>query len=130
MFVPAAVVVPVGGSVTFPNGDPFFHNVFSYSSAQRFDLGRYPAGESKTVDFPDPGIVEVFCEVHEFMRGAILVAENPYHAIVGADGSFRMDGVPPGTYTIAFWHPDYRPVRQEVVVEEAGTAWVSVELSR
>ncbi len=129
-FVPSVVVVRVGGTVAFPNGDPFFHNVFSYSSAKRFDLGRYPKGESKSVTFPEAGIVEVFCEVHEFMRGAILVAENPYYAIVGADGSFRIPGVPPGTYTIAFWHPDHHPLQQEVEVTDGGTSWVSVELTR
>lgn len=129
-FVPSVVGVPVGGTVAFPNGDPFFHNVFSYSSAKRFDLGRYPQGESKSVTFPEAGIIEVFCEVHEFMRGAILVTENPYYAVVGVDGSFRIAGVPPGRYTIAFWHPDHRPLEQEVVVTDGGTSWVSVELGR
>lgn len=129
-FVPSVVAVRVGGTVAFPNGDPFFHNVFSYSSAKRFDLGRYPQGESKSVTFPEAGIVEVFCEVHEFMRGAILVAENPYYAVVGADGSFRIPGVPPGRYTIAFWHPDHRPLEQEVEVAEGSSTWVSVELQR
>lgn len=129
-FVPAVVVVRAGGAVTFPNGDPFFHNVFSYSSALRFDLGRYPQGESKSVTFPQPGIVEVFCEVHEFMRGAIVVTENPFHAIVAADGSFRMTGVPAGEHTIAFWHPDHRPLEQRVAVAAGGTTRVEVELRR
>src|SRR5690606_21893875 len=95
-FTPPLVVVRAGGTVSFPNGDPFFHNVFSYSSAMRFDLGRYPQGETKTVTFPEPGIVEVFCEVHEFMRGAVVVTENPYNAVVGEDGHFRIAGVPEG----------------------------------
>ena len=129
-FTPAVVAVRAGGSVVFPNGDPFFHNVFSYSSAQRFDLGRYPQGESKEVTFPEPGIVEVFCEVHEFMRGAILVAENPFHAVVGADGTFRIAGVPEGEHSIAFWHPDHEQVERRVVVTSGGTARVEVELQR
>ena len=54
-FRPQLVVVPVGATVSFPNGDPVFHNVFSYSRARRFDLGRYPKGESKTVVFEKPG---------------------------------------------------------------------------
>jgi plastocyanin len=129
-FAPPVVVVRSGGAVTFPNGDPFFHNVFSYSSAQRFDLGRYPQGESKSVTFPEPGIVEVFCEVHEFMRGAILVTENPFHAVVGADGSFRITGVPVGEHTIAFWHPDHQAIEQRVVVTAGGTARIEVALTR
>jgi plastocyanin len=129
-FVPPVVVVRAGGAVSFPNGDGFFHNVFSYSSAQRFDLGRYPQGESKDVTFPRPGIVEVFCEVHEFMRGAIVVAESPYHAVAGPDGRFRITGVPPGEYTIAFWHADHEPLEQRVTVVAGGTARVEVSLRR
>jgi plastocyanin len=129
-FIPPVVVVPRGASVTFPNADPFFHNVFSYSGAQRFDLGRYPQGETKEVAFPEAGIVEVFCEVHEFMRGAILVAENPFHTVVGEDGSFIITGVPAGEHVVAFWHPDHDPVQQRVVVTAAGTARVDVVLER
>ncbi len=129
-FVPAVVHVQVGGLVAFPNGDPFFHNVFSYSSAQRFDLGRYPQGESKAVTFDEPGIVELFCEVHDFMRGAIIVTENPFAAVVAEDGTFRMENVPEGEHTIAFWQQDHRPVEQRVVVTAGGTARVEVELNR
>ena len=129
-FVPSVVAVRAGGTVDFPNGDPFFHNVFSYSSAQRFDLGRYPQGESKSVTFDEPGIVELFCEVHEFMRGAVVVTENPFHAVVAEDGRFRITGVPAGEHTIAFWHPDHRPLEQRVVVTAGGTARVEVELKR
>jgi plastocyanin len=129
-FSPPVVAVRSGGTVAFPNGDPFFHNVFSYSSAQRFDLGRYPQGESKEVTFRDPGIVEVFCEVHEFMRGAILVTGNPFYAVVGADGSFRITGVPPGEHRVAVWHPDHAPFEGRVVVASGGTARIEVELQR
>lgn len=129
-FVPSVVIVRAGGTVAFPNQDGFFHNVFSYSSAQRFDLGRYPLGESKSVTFNEPGIVEVFCEVHEFMRGAIIVSENPFVALVGADGSFRFSGVPEGEHTIAFWHPDHRSLEQRIEVTAGGTTRVEVELRR
>jgi plastocyanin len=129
-FVPSLVAVRRGGSVAFPNGDSFFHNVFSYSSAQRFDLGRYPQGESKSVTFVEPGIVEIFCEVHEFMRGAVLVAENPFHAVVSADGTFRITGVPAGEHRIAFWQADHRPVERRVTVTGGGTVRIEVELTR
>ena len=129
-FVPSVVAVRAGGVVSFPNSDPFFHNVFSYSTAQRFDLGRYPQGESKDVTFREPGIVEVFCEVHEFMRGAVLVTGNPHHALVGADGTFRITGVPAGEHTIAFWHPDHEPIERRVTVADGGTARIEVELTR
>jgi plastocyanin len=129
-FVPSVVAVQTGGAVAFPNGDSFFHNVFSYSSAQRFDLGRYPQGESKSVTFPEAGIVEVFCEVHEFMRGVILVTENPFHAVVGTDDTFRISGVPPGEYTLAIWHPEHEAVERRVTVGAGSAARVEVELRR
>jgi plastocyanin len=129
-FLPAAVAVPVGGTVVFPNGDPFFHNVFSYSTAKRFDLGRYPEGESKEVTFDEPGVVSVFCEVHDFMRGAIVVTENPFHAVTARDGTFRIEGVPEGEHTIAFWHPDTETIERTIVVTNGATTRIEVELKR
>jgi plastocyanin len=127
-FSPAAVVIPVGGTVVFPNEDPFFHNVFSYSTTERFDLGRYPRGESKTVEFDEPGVVKVYCEVHETMRAAVVVTENPFHAVVAADGAFTLTGVPPGRYSLVVWHVDLGEARAEVTVTAGGTARVALTL--
>lgn len=127
-FVPAALVIPVGTTVSFPNGDPFFHNVFSYSAGARFDLGRYPRGESKEVTFDKPGIVKVYCEVHEFMRAVIVVVENPFNAVVDSQGRFRIEGIPPGTYTFVAWHPDLDPVERQVQIPAGGTARFDAEL--
>lgn len=105
-FVPDVLFVPMGTTVSFPNRDDFFHNVFSYSRARRFDLGRYPAPEAKSVTFEEAGVIDVYCEIHKFMRAAIVVVENPFHAVVAADGSFRIPDVPPGRYTLVALHPD------------------------
>ena len=128
-FTPAVVVVSVGSTVEFPNEDPFFHNVFSYSSPQRFDLGRYPGGESKAVRFDEPGIVRVYCEVHETMRSAVIVTENPYHVIIDGDGVFTMRGVPEGRWQLEVWHPDLRGSVVEVTVEAGHTTPVTISLS-
>ena len=127
-FVPAAVVVQVGGAVAFPNRDPIFHNVFSASSAKRFDLGRYPQGESKSVVFDEPGAVKIYCHIHDHMRSAVIVVENPYNAVVGADGSFRIEDVPAGRYTLVIWNTDHDPQEVEVSVPENGVARVRVTL--
>lgn len=127
-FAPAVVVVPVHADVRFPNHDPFFHNVFSYSTAQRFDLGRYPRGESKTVRFDEPGVVKVYCEVHQSMRGAIVVTENPFHAILGPDGTFALDGVPPGAHKLVVWHVDLGSTTREIRVTDGGTARVDLTI--
>jgi plastocyanin len=90
-FVPAALAVPTGTLVRFPNADPYYHNVFSYSGP-RFDLGRYPPGESRQVRFDQAGVVRVFCEVHDFMRAVVVVTDHGFAAVVGQDGVFRLDG--------------------------------------
>ena len=120
-FAPNVLIVPVGTTVQFPNRDSFFHNVFSYSSAERFDLGRYPRGESKSVEFDEPGVVKVYCEVHESMRAAVVVVQNPFNAVVGRDGSFRMSNVPAGRHTVVVWHHD-GGVREVQVDVRAGAS--------
>ena len=128
VFAPAVTVVPVGTTVEFPNRDPFFHNVFSYSSTERFDLGRYPQGESKSVEFTEAGLINVYCEVHESMRSVVLVVENPFHTIVAQDGGFSITGVPPGEYTLVVWHADLGEARQSVVVRDGSATNVSMQL--
>ncbi len=125
-FAPGLLVVPSGAEVRFPNDDPVFHNVFSYSRAKRFDLGRYRRGESKTVVFDRPGYIKVMCEVHKWMRAAILVVENPYYAIVREDGRFRIDGVPAGRYRMVAEHFDHRAQIMSIDVPDGGTARVEI----
>ena len=127
-FAPALLVVPAGATVAFPNRDPFFHNVFSYSPAKRFDLGRYPRGESKSVEFDRAGIAKVYCEVHEFMRSAVVVVENPYYAVVGAGGRFTIRNVPAGRHRLVVWDIERRPHEMDVTVTDGGVARVQVTL--
>lgn len=129
-FAPGVVAIPVGGTVSFPNEDPFFHNVFSYSEAKRLDLGRYPQGDSKDVLFDQVGVVELFCEAHDQMRGAVIVTENPYHAVVADDGTFTISGVPAGEHTVVFWSADHRPEERTITVTNGGTSQIEVELRR
>ncbi|MEM7416936.1 MAG: carboxypeptidase regulatory-like domain-containing protein [Gemmatimonadota bacterium] len=129
-FAPGVVAIPVGGTVSFPNEDSFFHNVFSYSEAKRLDLGRYPQGDSKDVLFDQVGVVELFCEAHDQMRGAVIVTENPFHSVVAEDGSFTIAGVPAGEHTVVFWSADHRPEERTVTVTDGGTSQIEVELKR
>lgn len=127
-FTPAVAVVAVGSTVEFPNRDDFFHNVFSYSSPRRFDLGRYPRGESKSVRFDEPGVVRIYCEVHESMRSAVIVSENPFWSVVDENGAFAIPGVPPGRYELEVWHPDHDGRTLDVEVVAGRATHVTVEL--
>ena len=118
-FVPYVLAVTVGSTVDFPNSDRIYHNVFSLSKAKRFDLGRYPRGQSRSVRFDRPGVVRVFCEIHSHMSAFILVFAHRYFAVTGADGRYRIEGVPPGDYALAVWNDGEVRARREVRVAGA-----------
>lgn len=122
------VIVPVGARVTFPNMDADYHNVFSLSKAKRFDLGRYKPEEkpSPVVTFDKPGVVRLFCEIHEHMRGTILVVDSPYFTKTGEDGSFTLGGVPPGNYTLKAWVDERRMWEQPVTLAAGRAAEVNL----
>jgi plastocyanin len=119
-FVPHVLAIVAGTTVDFPNSDRVYHNVFSLSRARSFDLGRYPAGRSKSVRFDRPGVVRVFCEIHSHMSAFILVFAHRYFAVTDDDGRYRIDNVPPGSYTLVAWNESVPQTTRRVVVHEAG----------
>jgi len=104
-FVPTLMPVQVGTRVTFPNLDDTYHNIFSFSPAKRFDLGRYRPEETPipSVVFDTPGLVTIRCDIHEHMRALILVLDTPHFVISDAEGRFRLSGLPSGHYTLKAW---------------------------
>ena len=119
-FDPEIVVVPVGSTVNFPNQDPVFHNVFSLSHARSFDLGYYPQGRSRAVEFKQAGVVQVYCHLHSNMYGAIVVVPSRMYARPGQDGQFTIAKVPAGNYQLVAWHASAGFFRKKVHVPESG----------
>ncbi|MFC1719754.1 hypothetical protein ACFL00_01260 [Pseudomonadota bacterium] len=115
-FIPHVLPIVKGSTVKFPNQDPIFHNVFSLSGTKSFDLGRYPKGDSRSVVFEEAGIVPVFCHIHSDMSAIILVLENPYFAIPGPEGHYRIENIPAGSHTLVAWHERSEPVELPVEV--------------
>ena len=97
---PRAMAVPIGAKVVFPNYDPIFHNLFSVSVPNDFDLGLYKGGASKSHSFTKPGIVRVFCNVHPQMSATIVVANSPYFTNADKSGNFDLGQIPDGTYIL------------------------------
>ena len=119
-FLPHVLAVQVGTAVDFPNSDPIFHNAFSNYEGQVFDLQLYAPKTSRRVVFRRPGVVRVFCNVHENMSAVIAVLTTPYFAVTGADGRFQIQ-VPAGNYRLKVWHERGQPeslarLEQQVVI--------------
>jgi plastocyanin len=121
-FAPEMVVVPVGATVSFPNMDPIFHNIYSLSKTKSFDLGSYDRGETRRVKFPRPGIVEIYCHLHPNMQATVVVTPNRWYARPDRDGQYRIPDVPPGAYTVVAWHKTAGFFRKTIVVTAGGNA--------
>lgn len=119
-FLPKVVAVVKNGTVEFPNDDPIYHNVFSVSGGNRFDLGLYRSGASKSKKFEETGIVRVYCNIHPQMVGFVVVVDSDHVAVTGPDGSFRFENIPPGSYVLKAWHEEGGEVSQPVTVRAAG----------
>src|SRR5437879_5032015 len=117
-FIPDTLVIPAGSTVSFPNLDPIFHNVFSLSKPKTFDLGNYPKDHTRTITFSKPGIVYVDCHLHPNMAAVIVVTPNQWSAKADAAGRFVLAGVPPGSYTVVAWHRAAGFFRQTIRVAE------------
>ncbi|HEY3780183.1 MAG TPA: hypothetical protein VGL56_03805 [Fimbriimonadaceae bacterium] len=103
-FIPHVSVITTGTTVRFPNDDTISHNVFADYNAKKFDLGVYARGQTKRQKFDKTGVVAMMCSVHPDMSAYILVVDTPYYAVTDSKGHFKIDNVPPGTYTLRGWH--------------------------
>lgn len=121
-FNPRVAVVQTGTNVVFPNFDSVYHNVFSNSPRNTFDLGTYQAGDKpRSVTVNGTGVVEVYCNLHQKMSAKILVVPNALFTKVRADGTFRLENVPSGPRRLVAWSPETKPTAQRVEVTGATT---------
>jgi plastocyanin len=122
-FIPALLPVQVGTKVEFPNlEEDTYHNIFSYSPAKRFDLGRYRPDEKPVPSqiFDAPGLVTLRCDIHEHMRALVLVLDTPHFVTTNAEGRFRLTGLPAGRYTLKAW-VDSRVTHEKPVELKSGS---------
>lgn len=129
-FIPPLIGITAGQKVSFPNGDPFYHNVFSPSLVRQFDLGQFRTGETRSRVFPKSGVVDVYCNIHPQMSATILVLPNRRFAMTTRDGSFTIDGVPTGRWKIyAYSRRAAKPVGTVVEVKPGRTATVDLTVT-
>ena len=120
-FQPRATWVRAGDTVQFTNLDNFYHNVFSPTPGNEFDLGLYRGGVAKSLELTRAGEIDVYCNIHPNMKAKLLVVPDDRSAQVAADGGYSLSGLPPGDYVIVAWSAVHEPVRREVRVR-AGEA--------
>ncbi|HEV3485547.1 MAG TPA: plastocyanin/azurin family copper-binding protein [Vicinamibacterales bacterium] len=117
-FSPQVLAVRVGTTVDFPNNDRVFHNVFSFRDGKRFDLGVYPVGARKQVQFDRPGVSRLFCNIHPNMAAYVVAVDTPYFSVSGDDGRFTVP-LPAGTYTYHAWRAGAAELTGSVTISGA-----------
>ena len=127
-FVTPLLPVQLGTSVEFPNLDDTFHNIFSYSKPKRFDLGRYRPEERPIPSqlFDQPGLVTLHCDIHEHMRGIILVLETPHFVRTDPDGRYRLTGLPAGRFKLKAWTSSKTTLERTVELVKGSTLHVDL----
>ena len=127
-FSPHVVAIPVGGTVEFPNEDPIFHNAFSVSGDNRFDLALYKRPKSGAQTFLHPGVVKVYCNIHPQMSAVVVVRDNAYFTKVAPDGTFSVENVPGGKHMVKAWHERAGEAAVEVTVPDKGSVATALRL--
>ena len=130
-FVPHVLPVLVGTTVDFYNGDAVRHNVFTPEKiAEKFNLGSWKKGESRSYTFMNPGVAAMLCNVHPEMEAFVVVVETPYFAVTDKDGNFTIKDVPPGEYTLKIWNEKLKGDDITITVPAEGDVSVEIELKR
>jgi hypothetical protein len=134
MFHPHLLVVPVGSLVSFPNEDPFFHNVFSLFNGKRFDLGLYESGSSREVRFSQEGVSYIFCNIHPQMSAVVIALDTPLYDVADSVGSFSIHPVPPGAYELHLWiegtpQPDLDRLSRRITLSSGQSSSVRIDAS-
>ena len=128
-FAPRVMVVPVGSTVTFPNFDPVFHNVFSLSPSRAFDLGIYKDGETREITFNKEGVIEVGCNLHANMAATLIVVSAPHYVITNAKGQFSFKSLALGDYQLKAWTEASAEPLTKIVHVKAGTNNVTIDVA-
>ncbi len=129
VFTPHVLPVLVGTTVDFLNSDAVLHNVFTPDAcAEKFNLGTWPQGETKSYTFKKECAAVLLCKVHPEMEAYVVAVATPYFAVAMADGTFHIGDVPDGSYTVKVWHPKLKAAEKPVTV--AGPTEVNFEIAR
>jgi plastocyanin len=128
-FIPFVLPVLVGTTVQFLNNDNTGHNVFS-PDGEKYDLGNWGKGESRTYKFEKKGVYTQLCKMHPSMIAYVVVLDNPHFAVTGSDGSFVIKDVPAGEYTVKVWHERKKAAPSKVTVPASGDVQIELRIGK
>lgn len=130
-FVPHVLTVPLGHPLRILNSDGILHNVHVHAMINdAFNRAMPPKVKQMDVTFDYAERIKFTCDAHDWMKSYIVVAEHPYYAVTGDDGTFRFENVPLGTHTIEVWHEALGKQKQEVTVAAGEEVTVEFKLQR
>jgi plastocyanin len=119
-FTPHILAVTAGTEVSFPNRDPIFHNVFSLTPEDKFDLGLYRKGAAKSVRLTTPALVRIYCNIHADMAAFVMVLDRAQFVVTEADGSYRLPAIPAGQYEVHAWNERTGEQAQTIAIASGG----------
>lgn len=119
-FAPHILAVAAGTEVSFPNRDPIFHNVFSLTPENKFDLGLYRKGAAKSVRLTTPALVRIYCNIHADMAAFVMVLDKAQFVITEADGGYRLPAIPAGQYEVHAWNERTGEQAQTIAIASGG----------
>jgi hypothetical protein len=103
-FRPHVLIVPAGGTLDVLNNDGVLHNLHTYPKNNP-PVNRAQPKYRKVLPltFEKPDFIRLACDVHPWMSGWLVVAPHAWYALTGIDGTFKIDRVAPGDYTLTYW---------------------------
>lgn len=129
MYTPRVTTAVVGQKIQAKNDDPVLHNVHTYMGASTIFNKGMPNDKAAPIETTakEAGVMKWKCDVHPWMRGYIGINKNNLQATTGSSGTFKIENVPPGKYTVEAWHEKYGAKTQEVTVEAGKPAKVKFD---
>lgn len=127
---PTVLAVASGSEIRFPNQDPILHNLFSVSAGNDFDLGVYGPEEAPSVTFEQPGVVNIYCNVHHDMHAHVLVVDTPFRTRPDSNGNFTLTGLPAGSGELHVWHRQSDRWSRAIKLPASGAFEVSLEVTK
>ncbi len=116
-FAPRVNVVQAGAAISFPNQDQVRHHVYSFSATKQFDIPLYSGTPSEPIHFDQPGLVVLGCNIHDQMRGYILVTDSPFFGVSDDNGNLEVRLGQPGNYLLSLWHPEQEEQLETIEIE-------------